>query len=52
MLHIAIISNKYLPVDEDEQYAITETRKGESRKYGHKNTPIESSTEVIIKKEI
>ena len=52
MFHIVIVSNKYLPVDGDEQYAITKITKGKSRKCGHKNTPIESSTEVDIKKEI
>ena len=50
--NISGVSNKYLPVDGDEQYAITEITKGKSRKCGHKNTSIESSTEVNIKKEI
>ncbi len=36
MFHIAIVSNKYLPVDGDEQYAITETSKGKQAKCGHK----------------
>ena len=44
------MSNKYLPVDGDEEYAITKITKGKSRKCGHKNTPVESLTEVIIKK--
>ena len=50
MFHIAIVFNKYLPVDGDEQYAITEITKGKSRKCGHKNTSIKSLTEVNIKK--
>ena len=50
MFHITIMSNKYLPVDGDEQYAITETTKGKYRKCGHKNTSIKSLTEVNIKK--
>ena len=50
MFHIAGVSNKYLPVDGDEQYAITGTSKGKQAKCGHKNTSIECLTEVDIKK--